>query len=251
MVRAPIRRVKPKRGFAHFLHLSLVAIVPPLAFVFVRLDIIGLAVAVVLLSKWRMFAVQPRYWIAHFRTNAVDIIVSLSLLSFMITSNSYFIQVAWLVVFEVWVLYLKPGTSAALVMFQSFVSLLVGTVAFFLVYESAPAAVYVILAAVVSYFSARHFFGAFEEAHATQYSWLWAYFSAALVWVLTHWLLFYGPVAQPAVILGVIGYALAGLYYLHEHDKLTNMVRRQIIFVAVAIIFLIVVITNWGDGVIK
>ena len=252
MVKSVVRKVKPKHGFAHLFHLGLVAVIPPLAYMFVRLDIYTIAIAVVLLGKWRMFAVNPRHWIAHIRTNAVDIIVSLSILSFMIeAADSFLVQLTWLLIFEIWVLYLKPGTSTLLIGFQALAAMLSGVTAVFLSFESAPSIVYVVLSAAIGYFSARHFFNAYEETHGVQYSWLWAFFSGSLVWILSHWLLFYGQVAQPAVFLSVIGYGLAGLYYLHEHDKLTLMVRRQIIFVVFAVVFVMIAFSNWGDGIIK
>ncbi len=252
MVKSVLKRVKPKHGFAHFFHLGLVSIVPPLAYIFVRLDFFGLAVAIVLLSKWRMFAVQPRHWIAHVRTNAVDIIVSLSLVSFMIVSNgSSWLQLFWLLMFEVWLLIIKPGTSVLMVSIQALIAQCLGMVAVFLAYETAPNIVYVIFAFIISYFSARHFFNAYEEPHGVQYSWMWGFFATSLVWVLVHWLLFYKLVAQPAVILTAIGYGLAGLYYLHDHDKLTMLVRRQIIFVVFALIFVMIAFANWGEGIVK
>ncbi len=252
MVRAIVKKVKPKHGFAHFFHLSLVAVMPPIAFVFVRLEFFTLAIAIVLLSKWRMFAVQPRHWIAHVRTNSVDIIVSLSILAFMIAADgSMAIQLLWLALFELWVLYIKPGTSTLLVSVQALLAQFGGMVAIFMTFETAPMSVYIIFAAAISYFSARHFFGIHEETHAVQYSWLWAYFSAALIWILSHWLLFYKEVAQPALLLGIIGYGLAGLYYLHEHDKLTQIVRRQIMFVVIAMVIVIISLSNWGDGIVK
>ena len=156
-----------------------------------------------------------------------------------------------LLIFEIWVLYLKPGTSTLLIGFQALAAMLSGVTAVFLSFESAPSIVYVVLSAAIGYFSARHFFNAYEETHGVQYSWLWAFFSGSLVWILSHWLLFYGQVAQPAVFLSVIGYGLAGLYYLHEHDKLTLMVRRQIIFVVFAVVFVMIAFSNWGDGIIK
>lgn len=247
-----MRLVKPKYGVAHLFHLSLVAIIPPLAYIFVRLDFFGLAVVVVLLGKWRMFAVKPRHWIAHIRTNAVDIIVSLSFVAFMVVfSGSMITQLIWLLAFEIWVLYIKPATSTILVSLQALIAQLLGMTALFLSYETAPAVLYVAGAGLISYFSARHFFNAYEETHGVQYAWLWSYFSASLVWILSHWLLFYGEVAQPAVLLSVIAYGLAGLYYLHEHDKLTLIVRRQIIFVAILVLFIMIAFANWGDGVIK
>lgn len=251
MVKDTIKRVKPKHGFAHFFHLGLVAIVPAIAFIFVLLDFELIAFAIVLLSKWRMFAVRPRHWVAHVRTNAVDIIVSLSLVMFMVASENILMQLIWLIVFEAWVLYIKPGTSTLLISVQALMAQFVGLTAVFLAYKTAPSAIYVVFAAIIGYFCARHFFGAFEEEHRIQYSWYWCFFSASLVWIMSHWLLFYGNVAQPAVLLSVIGYGLAGLYYLHEHDKLTLMVRRQIIFVVIALVFVMIAFSNWGDGIIR
>ena len=252
MVKAVFKRVKPKHGFAHLLHLGLIAVVPPLAYIFVRLDFFTIAIAIVLLSKWRMFAVRPRHWLAHIRTNSVDIITSLGFVIFMIAANgSMFWQLWWLVAYEIWVLYFKPGTSAFLISAQAFIAQFVGLTALFVAYDSAPASVFVLGAGAISYFVARHFFGAFEEGHVIQYSWLWSFFSASLVWILSHWLLFYGPLPQPVVLIGVIGYGLAGLYFLHEHDKLTQMVRRQIMFAVTVTVLVILIFSNWGDGVIK
>lgn len=252
MVKSVLRKVKPRHGFAHFFHLGLVSVVPILAYIFIRLDFFGLAVAIVLLSKWRMLAVKPRHWIAHVRTNAVDIIVSLSLISFMIVSNdSQWLQLGWLLAFEVWLLLIKPRTSTLMVSVQALISQCLGLVAMFLAYETAPIGVYVIFAFVVSYFSSRHFFNAYQDPHGVQYSWMWAFFATSLVWILTHWLLYYKLVAQPAVILTVIGYGLAGLYFLHEHDKLTMLVRRQIMFVVFALVFVMIAFANWGEGIVK
>lgn len=251
MVKSRLKKVKPKHGFAHFFHLSLVAIIPPLAFIFVRLEIFEAAVAIVLLSKWRMFAVQPRHWIPHIRTNAVDIIVSLSILAFMIDSSSMAIQLLWLLAFEVWLLYIKPGTSTQLVAVQALLSQFTGVTALLIAYPTALAGIYVLLVGFIAYFSARHFFAAFEETHGIQYAWLWTLFSVSIMWILSHWLLFYGPIGQPALLLGLIGYGLAGLYYLHDRDKLSAMIRRQIMFVVIALVIVIIALSNWGDGIIK
>jgi hypothetical protein len=247
MVKVVAERLRPTKGFAHLFHLSLVAIMPIVAFVFVRLEFYGVALAVVLLSKWRMFAVHPRYWIAHIRTNAVDIIVSLSLLAFMIAADSMSVQLLWVVIFEAWVLYLKPGSNALLVSFQALAAQLVGAVAIFLAFPRAPLSVSIILISAISYFVARHFFASFEEKNVHVYSWVWTFFSACLMWVLGHWLLFYGPIAQLAVLLTVIGYGLAVLYYLHETDRLSVSLQRQVLFVVFAITFVLLALSDWGD----
>lgn len=247
MVKVVSERLRPTRGFAHLFHLSLVAVLPLVAFVFVRLGFYGVALAVVLLSKWRMFAVHPRHWIAHIRTNAVDIIVSLSLLAFMITADSMAVQLLWVLAFEAWVLYLKPGSNAFLVSLQALAAQLLGSVAVFLAFTEVPLAVYIVLIGAVSYFSARHFFGSFEDKNVHIYAWIWTFFASSLAWVLGHWLLFYGPVAQAAILLSVIGYGLAALYYLHETDRLSVSFQRQVLFVVFAVVFVLLALSDWGD----
>jgi hypothetical protein len=241
-------RLRPSQGFAHFFHLGIVALLPPIVFVLVRLDLVGVALAVILLSKWRIFAVRPRHWLAHLRTNAVDIIFSLSVLAFMSNTFSMSAQLVWLVVFEIWVLYIKPGTSPLLVSVQALIAQLVGLVALFVAFEEAPLGGFIVAAAAILYFSARHFFGSFEERYYNVYCWTWALFGASLVWVLGHWLLFYGPIAQPAVFLGVLGYGLAALYYLSETDRLSKLVQRQVIFVMFAVVAVLLTLSNWGNG---
>lgn len=65
--------------------------------------------------------------------------------------------------------------------------------------------------------------------------------------MLGHWLLFYGVVSQPTLLLMVIGFALAGLYYLEESDRLTTLLRRQLIFIMVAVVAIVLVFSDWGD----
>lgn len=252
MVKAVIKKVKPAKGFSHFLHFILVSIIPVLAYVFVKLDFFTLAIVIVLMGKWRMLAIKPRHWLAHIRTNSVDLIVSLSLVAFMIASyESSWLQLVWLAMFELWLLYIKPKESTLMVSIQALSAQALGLIALFLAFETVPYVVYVFGAFIVSFFSARHFFNSFEEDHGIQYSWFWGYFAASLVWVLSHWLLFYKSIAMPAVIITIIGYGLASLYFLHEHDKLTKMVKRQVVFIVFALLFVIISFANWGQGVIK
>jgi hypothetical protein len=68
--------------------------------------------------------------------------------------------------------------------------------------------------------------------------------------VLGHWLLYYGVVAQPTLLLCVIGYGLGVLYYLHDNDRLSNLVKREIILIITAVILVVVMFSEWGDKAI-
>lgn len=247
MIKRIHNKIRPKQGFAHFFHLGIVALLPIVVFVLVRIELVTVAFAIILLSKWRIFAIRPRHWFAHIRTNAVDIIFSLSILAFMTSTTSMSVQLLWVLVYEIWVLYIKPGAGPILVSLQALFAQLAGLVAIFLYFEDVPLAVYILSTAVILYFSARHFFGSFEDQNYHMYSWLWTVFGACLVWVLGHWLLFYGPVAQPAILLSVLGYGLAALYYLSETDKLSGVIRHQVVFVMVAVVTVLLVLSDWGN----
>lgn len=248
MVKKLAGKIQPTKGFAHFFHLAFVAALPPIIFVLVQLDLVGVALAVILLSKWRIFAVRPRHWLAHFRTNAVDIIFSLSILSFMATTGVIWWQLFWVAVFEAWVLFIKPGTTPLLVSLQALIAQALGLIALFVAFHDAGLGLYVIFAAIILYFSARHFFGSFEEKHYDAYSWSWALFGSGLVWLLGHWLLYYGQIAQPAVMLSVLAYGLAALYYLAETDKLSKAIQRQVVFVMVAVVLVMLIFSDWGNS---
>jgi hypothetical protein len=81
-------------------------------------------------------------------------------------------------------------------------------------------------------------------------AYVWGYFGAALAWLLAHWLLFYGFISQPTLLLSTMGYGLAGLYYLDHHERLSLSLRRQVIFIMLAIVVVILVFSDWGDKVV-
>lgn len=246
-------KIKPKAGFAHFIHIAFTCVLPLLLFILVRLRFYHLSLGIVLivLSKWRMFAVKPRHWPANIRANAVDITVGLSALIFMIQSGSSAIQLFWAVAYGAWLLALKPQSSDLGVTLQAFVAQTVGITALFLVGDDAPLYVLVIGAWLIAHVAARHYFSNFEEPLVRYLSAVWAYLSAALVWVLGHWLLFYGPIAQPALLLSVISFGLGGIYYLEKSDRTSVALRRQLLFLLVTVTIIVLTSLVWGDRAIK
>jgi hypothetical protein len=246
-VRFLIEKIKPSRGFGHAFHISFLAVLPLVLLILVRLEFNLIALAVLLLSKWRMLAVHPRHWIAHLRTNAVDIIVGLSFLTFMIASSSFLAQIILVVLFEIWLLFIKPHEETKYIALQALIALGLGSTSIFFAFEDGSRIIFTVGIYLIAYFSARHFFNAFEESRGRLLSAIFAYFAAALMWVLSHWLLFIGPVAQAAIIIVSTGYSVAGLYYLERNDRLSSLARRQIVFSLFALILLIIIFSDWGD----
>lgn len=253
-VKLPAGRFKPKSGFAHFIHLLLTILIPVLVFMFVRLTFVPLALATILLSKWRMFAVRPRHWWPNTRANAVDIIVGVSTLVLMVESGpgqeNGMTKLLWAAAYAFWLLALKPRSGTFMVALQALVGQTMGLLALWLAWSDKPLVVLVVLSGAVAYVSARHFFTNFDEPYAPLFAHTWGYFAAALAWVLGHFLIFYpdretGFVAQPVVFLTVLGFGLGALYYLEQADRLSVMLRRQFIFIMFAIIVVVIVLSDW------
>lgn len=240
-------RIKPAGGFSQVAHLGLTLLLPILLYVMVRIDFVQLAAALIILSKWRMFAVRMRYWPANIRANAVDIVVGLSVVVFMSSTTVSLWQIVWAAAYALWLVFLKPGSSVFLISLQAMVAQLSSLMAVFLIWGHTPLYVLVFTTWLICYLCARHFFTSFDEQYTSMYAHVWGYFAAAMVWVLGHWLLFYGVLAQPTLLLIVIGYGLASMYYLDHADRLTAGQRRNFIFMAIAIIAIVLTFSDWGD----
>jgi hypothetical protein len=161
----------------------------------------------------------------------------------MHTSSSLW-QLLWAVAYGGWLVGIKPSSDTLLISSQALIGQLYGLAALFLEWPSAPLWWLVTGSGIVCFLAARHFFDSFDESYSKLLSYTWAYFGAATVWILGHWLLFYGFVAQPTLLLTVIGYGLAALYYLDHKDRLSKLLRREFVLVMVAII-VVVLITLW------
>ncbi|MEI7682959.1 MAG: hypothetical protein WCJ24_01505 [Candidatus Saccharibacteria bacterium] len=252
MVQVPARlsRLKPKKGLANVFHIILTLLLPILVYVMVRIHFTQIALLIILLSKWRMFAVKPRHWPANIRANAIDIIVGVSILVFMMQSGSQLMQLTWAVGYGVWLIFIKPGSNVLSVSSQALIGQFVGMTALFIRFGGVNSAILMMATWAICYLAARHFLASFDEPHTRFFSYLWGYFGAALVWLLSHWLLFYGPIAQPTLLLGVIGFGLATLYYLQETDRLSTFFQRQILFIMFAIVVILIIFSDWGDKTI-
>lgn len=245
-------KLKPTAGMSSTLHLGLLILLPLAIFIFVRLGdtFIRLAYALVILSKWRMFAVRPRFWAAIIRANSVDIIVGLSVVLFMTHSSSQWLQLLWAAAYAAWLVSIKPASSMFMTTMQAGIGQLLGLAAVYSVWAGQPLFVLVLATGTVCTLSARHFFDTFDEPYAKLLSYFWGYIGAALAWLLGHWLLFYGAVAQPVLILTVIGFGLAGVYYFDHSERLSLMLKRQFVFIMVAILLVILTFSDWGDKVV-
>ncbi|MBI5906924.1 hypothetical protein HY857_02610 [Candidatus Saccharibacteria bacterium] len=237
--------VKPTRGFAHFRHIVAMFLLPLIIYILVRIDFVSLAIVLVLLSKWRMFAVRPRYWPANLIASSADILVSVALVLFMANTSIQWWQLFWTTIYGIWLIWLKPRSDVLSVSIQAMLAQLAGLAVLYLKFGDTSLVALVAGTWLVADLAARHFLTSFEEPHTALLAHVWAYFAAGLAFVLGHWLLFYGTVAQIIVILTTVGYGLGALYYLDSHERLTALLQRQLLAIMFAILLIVVVLSDW------
>jgi hypothetical protein len=243
-------KFKPVKGFSHLLHLAFNALLPILAYILVRIDFVGLAILLVIISKWRMFAVRPRYWLANIISSSVDILVGVSLVIFMANTTVVWWQIFWALAYAGWLIVLKPRSDVLSVSSQAMTGQLLGLIVLYLKFGDSSLAWLVLGTWTVTYLAARHFFTSFDESQFDLLSHIWAWFAASLAFVLGHWLLFYGTIAQIIVLLTTIGYGLAALYYLDASDKLSVLIQRQLLAIMAAILLIILVLSDWTGATV-
>ena len=240
-----LTKIKPARGFAHFVHIGLNLLLPLLLYILVRIDFVSVAIALIVLSKWRMFAVRPRYWLTNIVSNGVDIMVGIALVLFMANTTVEWWQLFWAAAYGAWLLGLKPRSDVLSVSIQAMIGQLLGLAALYLKFGDIALLSLMAGTWAVTYVAARHFLTSFEEPHAALLAHVWAFFAAALAFVLGHWLLFYGNVAQIIIFLTTIGYGLGALYYLDANDRLTVLVKRELVAIMCAIVLVVIVLSDW------
>lgn len=235
-MRPLIKKIKPSRGFGYVAYLILNVFLPVLVLLLVKAELGTVALAVILLSKWRMFAVQPRFWIANIRSNAVDILLGLSMLGFMMGTLSDWTRVVYALLWAVWLIFLKPRNSPLMVSLQALTGQTAALMAIFSTWSRSPLILLVLAVGSVCFFAAHHFFYSFDEPYIRLLSYVWGYFGAALTWVLGHWLLYHTVVSQVTLIITAVALGLGTLYYLDHFDRLSKFVRREVMFIMSAVI---------------
>ena len=179
------------------------------------------AFALVLLSKWRVLAVRPRYWFAHLQANAVDFIVSISFVVLLYAAGSggkavVATQIFLTTLYIVWLLVLKPRAKRSLVVAQAAVAVFVGTTALYVSAYGWPSSVVVIVMWVIGYSTARHVLAAYSEEQLEVLSVVWGLVVAELGWLAYHWTIAYNLPLVTGIELPQIAIVALALSFVAE-----------------------------------
>lgn len=182
------------------------------------------ALGLVLISKWRVFAVRSRYWVANIRANMVDVIVGISMVVFLYASSGNLpTQIILTALYIAWLLFLKPRSKRAYVAMQAATGLVLGVSAIVQISSALPSSLVVIMAWIVGYSATRHVLSVQHETHINFLSLLWGFVVAEIMWLGYHWTIGYTlgaqlQLPQVAVIIGVLSFVAERVYTSHRRN---------------------------------
>lgn len=208
------------------------------------------AFLLILLSKWRVLAVRPRFWFANLQANLVDLIVGISIVVFLYAANgAAAAQIIIALLYVVWLLFIKPRSKRSFVAVQAGVAVFFGVSALMMVSYDWWSSLVIVLMWIIGYSAAKHVLGSYEEAHISFYSLVWGFVFAELGWLLYHWTFAYTlpaagqiKLSQGALITLAMCFIAERAYASYEkHGSVhsNDMILPTLLSVSVILILLI------------
>ena len=209
-----------------------------------------LAVVIIFLSKWRVLAVQPRFWLPNIKANMVDLIVGVSTVALIASSPADWIAIFWTVLYIAWLLFLKPREHNVLIGIQALWGVIIGMIAVFTMIDFIKLPVFVVaLVWIVSWASARHFFSDYEEPHYRTLSIVWALMAAEIAWFGLHWVQYYFvfdvKISVVAVIIAILSLGSAGIYHSYKHNTLNKAIIVENVLFVTALLAVVMATSGW------
>lgn len=227
-----------------------VALAAAILIVLLTTESVLAAIGIVLLSKWRVFAVRSRYWMANIKANLVDTIVGMSMVIVIAAaSGALAAQIILTLLYIGWLLIIKPRSKRIYVAVQAFAAIFLGITALMTVSYSWPSSVVVIGMWVIGYASARHILGSYDEAHSSFYSLVVALVYAELGWLAYHWTFAYDVALFGALKIPQIAFIMLAMAFLsdrvyasyrkHGHVRSSDVLLPVLLSVSIILILLL------------
>lgn len=226
------------------------------------------ALIIVLLSKWRVFAVRTRFWLANIQANAVCFIVSISYVIFLFAANpaisdnsdwsSLIIQSILAALYIAWLVLLKPQSKRIYVVSQAGTALFTGVTALYMVSYGWIAAPVVALVWLIGYVAARHVLASYEEDHVIFLSLSFGLIIAEIGWLAYHWVIAYSVpfltnllIPQVSIITlatGFLAYMGYDSFYHHQKIRTAEMVLPLVF--TIGLVGILILFRNGIDQII-
>lgn len=208
-------------GFIYFILNLLLGTLPVLLTTISGSWIIGLFF--VLISKWRMFAVRPRYWLLNLKSNLVDLIVGSSFIfiAYSTGTNLTFTHLLLATLYPLWLIFIKPRSDFFSTNLQALISVFLGTTATVLLLTNSSPLFTCLSIFIIGYAASRHVIVQNSDHDFTFITLVFGLFFAELAWLTSHWLIVYAfpqislLIPQLSIILSLFTFFFGHFYYLY------------------------------------
>lgn len=205
------------------------------------------AIVIVLLSRWRVFAVRMRFWFANIQSDLVSLVVSVAYVVFLYNANMANLPDTQILLFQGiltmlyigWLLLLKPQSKRKYVALQAGVSIFVGVTAIYVSSYSWVATPVILLMWLIGYSAARHVLSTYdEETHIVLLSLVVGLLFAEAGWIGYHWTIAYrlpifSDVLLPRasilmVCFSFLAYKAYDSFYHHQKVRMADIIMPLI-----------------------
>lgn len=238
---------KSRNAISSLLHVTLnllLAVVSISITVATNNCLIGLILIIV--SKWRIFAVNHRYWWLNIRSSLVDFIVGISFVLLAYAAGTTFLPVHFvlMVAYSLWLIVIKPRSSLRWAVVQAMIAVLLGSTAATVFGAISDSSVLILAEFLIGYAASHHVLVQGSDTDPSLISLTFGLIFAEISWLSHAWLIIYTIgstsicISQLALILTLLTFAYFAIYRdLSEHSGRFKFSR-----VALPVIFSLVVI---------
>ena len=173
-----------------------------------------LGLILVLVSKWRIFAVRARFLWLNIKSNLVDIIVGVSvvLLTYFAGPNFLPVDFILMAVYSIWLLIIKPLSSENATMIQSLFAVFLGISAATIGTAELNSIAITLLAFLIGYAASRHVLSQTSDNEFTLTTLVCGLVFAEIAWLCHSWNIIYTfgdtgiRIPQLAIILTIFAF---------------------------------------------
>ncbi len=174
----------------------------------------ALGLILVLVSKWRIFAVRRRYLWLNIKSNLVDLIVGMSvvLLAYYAGSSLVPMHFVLMVVYVAWLLFIKPMSSETANLAQSLIAVFLGISATTIMSAGLNSIVAVVMAFLIGYAASRHVLAQTNDKDFTLTTLVCGLVFGEVAWLCNSWAIVYTfgdtgiTIPQVAIILTIFAF---------------------------------------------
>ena len=153
--------------------------------------IIGLVL--VLISKWRIFAVRPRFWFTNIKSSLVDLIVGASFVFITYCSGTEWLLVHLILAlgYCLWLIVVKPMSSDVATEVQSIFAMFIGSTAASFLFASSNSILMTLCCFAIGFACARHILVQTDDNDFGLVILACGLISAEIAWLCNGWLIVY------------------------------------------------------------